>query len=78
MDKDNKYLWLGLGLVLGFGLVCILLGKNIIGSFFWSYSLLFSALLLVISSLSSLSSPGPVNSPRCIFFLLLLFLYVVQ
>ena len=31
----------GLGLVLGFGLVCSPLGKNIVGSFFWSSLLPF-------------------------------------
>ena len=38
--NPKKKLRLGLGLGLGFGLVCTPLGKNIVGSVFWSYLLL--------------------------------------
>ena len=34
---------------LGFGLVCTPLGKNIVGSFFWSYPLFCALLLLHVS-----------------------------
>ena len=42
-NPKNKLI-ISLGLVLGFGLVCTPLGKNIVGSFFRSYLLLFRAL----------------------------------
>ena len=45
LNLKKKKLSLGLGLVLGFGLVCTPFGKHIVGSFFWPYPLLLSALL---------------------------------
>ena len=45
--------------ILGFGLVRTPLDKNIIGSFFWSYPLLFSTLRIRVAQ-----PPPQANRPR--------------
>ena len=61
-------LGLDLGSVLGFVLVCTPLGKNIVGSFLWSYPLLFSVLCVETLNLGQLNESAintPCDTPAC-------------